>query len=173
MAVWWLAIDRNQQNASYEELKYRKVVAQGWPALGNLVTLLPLVQAGRRDPFCGAVQTLYECVYPGGQDEVGRIMWQLLRLQEGDLVVGIEGGNVEGVRGICQIEHNGWDSYRYDDPGAYHHNYAHTVGCPVEWIDWEFGFIPQPPAQSVPGIRALQNDCQQVIDAWLGLHHNE
>ena len=162
MAVWWLAIDENQQNTSYEELKYRKVVAQGWPALRNLVTLLPLVQAERRGPFCGAVQALYECVYPEGQKtEVGRIMWQLLRLQAGDLVVGIEGRN---VRGICQLEHNGWDSYRYDDPAAY--NYAHTVGCPVEWRDWEFGFTPQPPARGVPGIRALQNDYQRVIDAW-------
>ena len=164
MAVWWVAIDRNQENTSYEELKHRKVVAQGWPALGNLVTLLPLVRAERRDLFRRAVQALYEFAHPEGQAEVDRIMWQLLRLQEGDLVVGIEGTD---VRGICQLERNGWDSYRYDDPGAY--NYAHTVGFPVQWRDWDagrFGFTPQPPTRGVAGIRALQNDCQRVIDAW-------
>ncbi len=164
MDVWWLAIDKNQKHTSYEELKHRKVVAQGWPALGNLVTLLPLVRAERRDLFRRAMQALHECVYPEDRAEVDRIMWQLLRLQTGDLVVGIEG--VE-VRGICQLGHNGWDSYRYDDPDAY--NYAHTVGFPVKWIDWnadEFGFTPQPPAQSVAGIREMQNDRQRVIDAW-------
>ena len=164
MAVWWLAIDRNQENTSYEELKHRKVVAQGWPALGNLATLLPLVQAERRDLFRRAVLALYEFAHPEGQAEVDRIMWQLLRLQEGDLVVGIEG---TAVRGICQLERNGWDSYRYDGPDAY--NYAHTVGFPVRWRDWDaggFGFTPQPPALGVPGIRALQKDYQRVMDVW-------
>ena len=100
----------------------------------------PLFKQKEATPFCSAVQALHECVYPGGQAKVGRIMWQLLRLQEGDLVVGIEG---TAVKGICQLEHNGWDSYRYDGPDAY--NYAHTVGFPVRWRDWDadgFGFTP-------------------------------
>ena len=36
--TWWLAIDKKY--TSYEELKHRKVVAQGWPELGDLRTLL-------------------------------------------------------------------------------------------------------------------------------------
>ena len=51
MPTWWLAIDRNQENTSYEELKRRKVVAQGWPDLGDLLPLCPLVGTGDKDTF--------------------------------------------------------------------------------------------------------------------------
>lgn len=46
MATWWLAIDKNF--TSYAELKHRKIIAQGWPDIGNILTLCPLVPKGSR-----------------------------------------------------------------------------------------------------------------------------
>ena len=40
MAVWWCAIDKNKGWATYDELKARNVIAQGWPNLGNLSDLV-------------------------------------------------------------------------------------------------------------------------------------
>jgi hypothetical protein len=109
MAIWWLAIDKNHQCSSYEELKHRKVIAQGWPDLGNLQTLLPLVEAGSKDVFNATIRELERLAY----DDVGRaekVMWHLLSLKAHDLVVGIEGTD---VRGICELHQNGWESYQY------------------------------------------------------------
>jgi len=36
MSVWWLAIAENEGHATYQQLKERRVVAQGWPDLGDL-----------------------------------------------------------------------------------------------------------------------------------------
>jgi hypothetical protein len=48
MNTWWSAVDI--AHTSYLEVKYRKVIAQGWAALGNLASLLPLVP-GHREQF--------------------------------------------------------------------------------------------------------------------------
>ena len=135
MATWWLAIDR--QYTSYDELKHRKIVAQGWPDLGNLLTLCALVGAGDRNTFMQTVTAL-ECIAYGNSTHAARVMWDLLSMRAEDLVVGIEGTT---VKGICQLKENGWDSYQHHSPEAY--NYAQTIGFPVEWIDWDvhvFGF---------------------------------
>jgi len=161
MATWWLAIDR--QYTSYDELKHRKVVAQGWPDLGNLLTLCALVGAGDRNTFIQTVEAL-ERIACESSTHAAKILWNLLNMKVGDLVVGIEGTT---VKGICQLNKNGWESYQYHSPEAY--NYAQTIGFSVEWIDWDanvFGFTPVPPAQSVQGIAGLQNESQQVISAW-------
>ena len=161
MATWWLAIDR--QYTSYDELKHRKIVAQGWPDLGNLLTLCALVGAGDRNTFMQTVTALERIAY-GNSTHAARVMWDLLSMRAEDLVVGIEGTT---VKGICQLKENGWDSYQHHSPEAY--NYAQTIGFPVEWIDWDvhvFGFTPVPPAQSVQGVAGLQNASQQVASAW-------
>jgi hypothetical protein len=98
MTTWWLAIDR--QHTSYEELKHRKVVAQGWPDLGNLVTLCTLVGAGDRNAFIQTVAALDRIGY-GTATHADRVMWDLLNMRAGDLVVGIEGTT---VRGICELK---------------------------------------------------------------------
>lgn len=36
MNIWWLATSKNEGHCSYNELKYRKILAQGWPNLGDL-----------------------------------------------------------------------------------------------------------------------------------------
>ena len=161
MSTWWLAIDK--QYTSYLELKYRKVVAQGWPDLDDLRTLCPLVtNPNNFDLFQQVVGELEKIVY--GSAKSPNIMWNLMRIQIDDLVIGIEG---TVVKGICQMTKNGSESYNYDYRGAY--NYAQTVGFPVKWIDWDpniFGFVPNPPAQSVSGIARLVNQHQPVVDAW-------
>ena len=162
MNTWWLAIDRNQRNASYEELKHRRVVAQGWPKLGDLRTLCTLVEKGYENTFIRTVKDLHLIAY--GEEyssRASRIMWNLLSLRSGDLVVGIEG---VAVRGICQLKQNGWESYQHHCTAAY--EYAQTVGFPIQWVDWEFDFKPVPPRLSVSGIRRLQNESKNVIAAW-------
>ena len=42
MNIWWLATAKNDGYCSYNELKYRKVLAQGWSQIGDLRALLPL-----------------------------------------------------------------------------------------------------------------------------------
>lgn len=168
MTTWWLAIHR--ENTSYEELKHRKVVAQGWPHLGNLITLCALVGAGEEDPFLQTVGALERIAYRNSP-QVSRIMWDLLSMRAGDLVVGIEG---KTVKGICELEKNGWESYQHRSPEVY--NYAQTIGFPVEWIDWNadvFGFTPTPPAEGVQGVRRLRNESQEVIRAWQRYRRNK
>ncbi len=46
MNVYCLGIDRKKGNSSYEELKSRKVVAQGWPEVGDLSPLLDFAPEG-------------------------------------------------------------------------------------------------------------------------------
>jgi len=162
MKTWWLAIDKRY--TSYEELKYRKVIAQGWPKLGDLSTLIPLVQKDREDMYRKVIDALNEAQYGQADSGVARIMLNLLNLKKDDLIVGIEGTK---VRGICQLERNAIDSYRFDSPDAFH--YTQTVGFPVKWHDWnedQIGFTPIAPAQSVDGLEGLNKESQQVIEAW-------
>lgn len=161
MAVWWLAIDRTY--TSYLELKYRKVVAQGWPDLGDLAGLCPLVGSGNQVEFTNAVACLENIAY-GAATHAARVMWNLLSIEQDDLVVGIEGTT---VKGICQLQQNGWESYRLLFPESY--NYANTIGFPVVWNDWNqqtFGFTPTTPAQGVQGIAGLQKDAERIENAW-------
>ena len=163
MNTWWLATSKDY--TSYLELKYRKVVAQGWSELGDLRTLCPLASdPGNRNLFQQVVQTLEGIRYQSNVPKSPVVMWNLLRIQAGDLIVGIEGTM---VKGICQMPINGWESYRYDSTGVY--EYAQTVGFPVEWVDWDpavFGFTPTPPAKGVLGVTGLINKHQAIVSAW-------
>ena len=106
MNIWWLAI--SLKHTSYAELKHRKVVAQGWPELGDLTGLCPLLGAGNNDEFRRAV-TCLEAISYGQATHAAQVMDTLLSIKSGDLVVGIEGVQ---VKGICQLDKNGWESYR-------------------------------------------------------------
>lgn len=170
MSVYWSAIDT--QHSSYEELKHRKVIAQGWRGLGNLSSLLGPVYDDK-NTFVRMIQALGDAAYSSdwwheGENADRReyrtptVMWNLLHLQQGDLVVAIEGTD---VCGICQVTADAQTSYRYDE--AY--EYAQTVSHPVEWMDWDeerFGFVPTPPSRGLLGIRNLNNEAVAVRQAW-------
>lgn len=166
--VYWLAIDKD--HTSYKELVDRRVVAQGWRMLGELRTLCRLFPQDK-ELFVQVIQSLGDKVYGGEEwwDDTDRkginapqIMWSLLNFRKGDLVVGIEGTR---VRGICEIEENGNESYIHDD----HYEYAQTVGGNIQWVDWNESFLgkpPRTPAQGVKGIKSLRNAKNNVIAVW-------
>jgi hypothetical protein len=165
--VWWLAI--NTQTTSFEELRHRKVVAQGWPKLGDISSLCLFVPKHERE-FKRVIQLFgeVECSTAYSEwaedqrfDRTPSVLWRLLSLCKGDLVVGIEGTT---VRGICEMPSCAKWTYRYQ--GAY--DYAHTVGHPVEWVEWNsvLGAPPRPPNQSVHGLRQLQSEREAVLAAW-------
>lgn len=166
MSTWWLAIDTNY--TSYEELKNRKVLAQGWPQVGDLRTLCPLAanpaQEGLVKDVVGELATLH---FGEGSEQIEKarnVMWNLLQIRRGDLVVGIEGRT---VRGICQAGSDAVASYRYDPSDQY--NYAHTVCSPAEWIDWNddlLGVPPTTPSLGILGVKGLVTGSEQVAEAW-------
>ena len=170
MKTWWLAIDINGKHSSYLELKHRKIVAQGWSALGNLDLLKKCLPNNKRE-FFQIIQLLGDVAYEGswwsGYDRNARrcpsVMWNLMNVKKGDLIIAIEGIT---VKGICEMPIDGVESYRYDDS----YEYAQTIGFPVKWVDWNknnFGdFIPTAPKLSVQGIRGLNKESFDVKEAW-------
>lgn len=160
MSIWWLAISK--QHTSYNELKGRKVVAQGWPKLGNLVTLLPLVSAGDKNTFINTIKALEQIAY-GATTSGADVLWTLLNLRAGDVIVGVEGII---VKGICELKMDGWDSYRLDEPDIF--EYAQTIEFGVEWVDWDTNDFGPPPTTPAPinGVAGLRNESQRIITAW-------
>jgi hypothetical protein len=166
MRTWWLAMDKD--HTSYEELKSRKVVAQGWPQVGDLRTLCPLAahpdQMDLVKKVVGELATLH---FGKGSKQIRRarkVMWNLLQIRRGDLVVGIEGTR---VRGICQVGSDATASYHFDSTGQY--EYAQTVCSSAEWIDWNNDLLGVPPATpqlGILGVQGLVNDSEQVAAAW-------
>jgi hypothetical protein len=159
---------------SYLDLKYRKVIAQGWPLLGDLSILANNFGAywlENRGSFERLMQLLVEPVYPADAANPPKAflnLYNLLSIAKGDLVVAVESAQGAGpVMGICQVEQNAWESYRHDDPYVY--DYAHTVSFPNEWVDWEeiAAEPPRPPAM-IPGVSPMgQNQVQHVQEVWL------
>lgn len=89
-------------------------------------------------------------------------MWNLLRAQPEDLYVAIEGTEVMGVGKLLG---GGAFTYRFD----HHFEYGQTIGYPMRWIDWrpqDMGPPPIAPAQSVPGVAQIRNECDLVVRAF-------
>jgi Cdc6-like AAA superfamily ATPase len=174
MAVWWCAIDRNEGWATYEELKSRNVIAQGWPDLGNLSDLV-----GQSD------RLLPQALSNRGADAavVGVFINFLSKLHTGDLVVGIEGTRVRGVcevlpqsrylydamNNIEELQNSSLAPKSSDDLGRFSEfNYAHCF-YPAYWIDWNVvssAWSPGTPAQGVKGIASLVKDANAVAERW-------
>jgi len=166
MKTWWLALDRKY--TSFEEIKHRRVVAQGWPLLGDLRTLAPLAsETANEGLFKSVIHQLATRAYPGDERAIAHApeaMWTLMQVRSGDLLVGIEGRT---VRGVCQVDRDAFASYWYDATGFY--DYAQTVCRPVEWRDWDETLLGSPPEASrhgVMAIKGLQNESERVIEAW-------
>ncbi len=173
MIVWWMTINRAMGN-SYLDLKYRKVIAQGWPLLGDLSILVNHFGAywlENRGGFERLMQLLAEPVYPADAANPPKAflnIYNLLSIAKGDLVVAVESAQGAGpARGICQAERNAWESYQHDDPYVY--DYAQTVCFPNEWIDWEeIDAEPPGPPAMIPGVMRMgQEQAAYVQDVWL------
>lgn len=125
MTVWLLAIDR--EHSSYEELKYRKVLAQGWSAIGDLSPLFPVKNEGK---FREIITNYVSYVYGDWVDkrDPGRIILNLSKFQKGDYVICCEGQTVRGVAKLTQpVE------YHYDNPRLY--EYAQVIYPVTSWVD--------------------------------------
>jgi hypothetical protein len=125
MTVWWMTINRAMGN-TYLDLKYRKVIAQGWPLLGDLSILVNNFGSywlENRGNFERVMQLLAEPVYPADAANPPKAflnLFNLLSVTKGDLIVAVESAQGAGpVWGICQAESNAWESYRHDDPYVY------------------------------------------------------
>lgn len=125
MDIWLLAIDRKY--CSYEELKYRKVIAQGWPAIGDLSPLLPVKNESK---FKEIIINYVSYVYDGWSDarDPGRIMLNLVSIKNGDYIICCEG---ETVRGIAQVTTD--LEYDFQNPELY--EYAQCMFPVTEWKD--------------------------------------
>lgn len=156
--VWWLAIDRD--HTSYDELRGRKVIAQGWPQFGDLQALYALgADPANEALFKAKIETLSGV--PGG-DNAPNPLWNLSQIRTGDLIVGVEGTL---VRGICQAKVDGWASYHFDE----RFNYAQTVCGPVTWLQWNVGSMGRPPRtgrHGVWGCMKVQKERARVVEAW-------
>ena len=77
MNIWWLATAKRDGYCSYNELKYRKLLAQGWPQLGDLSVLLPLIK--NEEQFQETINNLVESVYNGFKDSRKMIWFCVLK----------------------------------------------------------------------------------------------
>jgi predicted Mrr-cat superfamily restriction endonuclease len=167
--VWWLAIDRSKGYASFEELKRRKVIAQGWPDLGDMTRFLD--ENANTEP--GTVVTkLTERLRANYPDDIpqqqlpANLYNFFFGIKSGDLVVGIEGMN---VRGICEIPEACSYCYEPKTHEGKEQNYAHGRG-PVRWIPWEIfspDWAPAAPGQLL-AVRGLQAEREEVIERFQG-----
>ena len=145
MATWWLALDID--HTSYDEVKTRKVIAQGFRAIGDLRAevlghqMLELVRAGNQQYFRQRLKCLGWAFGPPPQPNDPDYDHQLnqppcacgrdcrvhnpRRLFNLWSLLRIRRGDLiiarEGqtVRGICQATQNGWHSYQYDPAYEY------------------------------------------------------
>lgn len=158
--AWWLAVDTSY--CSYAELKARKVVAQGWPRLGDLSAYARMASnAANRDMFEAGISRL--CVERYGDDDgkASKGLWRFFQIAAGDLVVALEGTTVRGMTRMGTDAASGyWLDVRY--------HYAQSIGNAQEWIDWDLrtSRTPTAPAQSVLAAAQIQKERDLVFAAW-------
>ena len=118
MDSWWLALDR--EHTSYDEVKARKVIAQGWAKLGDLSRFVPWAATpDAKSRFRKQIAELAKRFYGADSPEIRRApkaLWQFLQIQAGDLVVALEGTQ---VRGITQAASSAVDGYWFDPSYLY------------------------------------------------------
>ncbi|OQB47424.1 MAG: hypothetical protein BWY02_02136 [bacterium ADurb.Bin157] len=161
MNIWWLATAQNDGYCSYNELKYRKVLAQGWSQIGDLRALLPLQN---EEKFQETIRALVKYVYNDLEpaDKPAYTILNLLKMQQNDLVLCTEGTTVKGIAKITSEP-----QYRYDDGGG-SYEYAQTIFPVTDWVDWDESVVA-PPSTSTrgpAGIQQFQGDKQAILDAY-------
>jgi len=162
MNIWWLATSKNEGHCSYDELKNRKILAQGWSAIGDISALLPVKN---ENDFKKIINNLVVYVYDGWKDErdPGRVILNLLKISKGDFILCTEG---ESIKGIAKVVVH--PQYR-DDNGSGQYEYAQTIYPVTDWKDWDFQKAGNPPpvkSMGPVGINYYGGDKQVVLDAW-------
>ena len=162
MNIWWLATSKNEKHCSYNELKQRNLLAQGWSELGDLSHLLPLFED--ENNFKNTINEMVKETYNGWIDtrNPGRIILNLLKFNENDLVIVTEGTT---VMGITKVGKN--PQYSYNN-GSDKYEYAQTISSIKEWKDWNTTIVT-PPTTSTRGpigINHYGKNKQELIDAW-------
>jgi len=161
--VWWVSLAT--EFVTYRQVKVRKVVAQGWPQLGDLSDIVGLASdPDNRSQFETVIRERAAEVYGSSSVELDRApgsLWRLLRIQAGDLVVAAQGTTVVG---LAQVPRSGWEAYQFEE----RFSYAQAVGGPVEWIDWSF--VTHGPSPAAPrrllGVKAIGEARERILDAW-------
>lgn len=131
-------------------MKYRKVIAQGWPCIGDLSPLLPVKNASK---FREIIINYVSYFYNGWDDErgPGRIMLNLVSMKTGDYVICCEG---ESIRGIAKFTED--VKYHFQNPNLY--EYAHCM-CPVrDWKDMNSNHSIKLKAMGPVGINKYRGD---------------
>jgi len=146
-------------------LKYRKVLAQGWPKIGDLSALIPIKDAAKFNKLIGG---LVDYCYDGWNDprDPGRILSNLIKFKEGDLVVCTEGRSIMGIAKVGKDP-----KYNFDD-GDGRYEYAQTIYPVTEWQDWDTTIVGTPPSSGTMGpngITLMGSSSQVIIDAWVAL----
>ena len=165
MSVWWLAASANNGDCSYIGLKGRKVLAQGWPYIGDLSAIFNAKRDEKK--LKKLLHALIDYCYPDKADKVDpnpeKRFMNLLNIQVGDIVVICEGLSIKGLAKITTPL-----SYSYyNNNGAY--EYAHQFGSVTEWKDWDVskvGPAPRPHAQGPKGVEQCHKDATTFINAW-------
>lgn len=153
MAIWLLAIDR--EHSSYEELKYRRVLGQGWAAIGDLSPLLPVKSEYK---FKEVIKHYVSYVYDSNGDkrDPARVLYNLTKFKKGDLVICCEGQTVRGVARLTEhVE------YHYDNPKLY--EYAQVVYPVTDWVDVDENHGIRIKAMGPVGIQKYGGDAEPVV----------
>ena len=165
--VWWFAADKKYPGSSYEDLKARRVIAQGWPLLGDLTTALPLIAASRDTakeilaPYC-RTHILRGELQPEQIYKPANTLHFLLQIEQGDVLVALEGTT---PRGMAESPLDALSGYRYDDPD---YNYAHVVADDVEWVDLppDDAWMLAVPGQGIQGVRRIRKSRKVAEEIW-------
>lgn len=162
MAVWGLAVDKNRKNASYEEIKERGVIAQGWPKLGNVHELVSLVATSGEQFELEIRKRAGEVGYEATAGKAAKVLRRLLLIEKGDLVVAFEGRT---VCGIVEAPQSAIDAYWHDETAK---DYQQCVARHVQWVDWPDGIVaPNASKQGIPGVSRLRRKNEEsTLQAW-------
>ena len=169
MAIYWLALDKNNEHTSYEEIKHRKVIAIGWRNLGDLTSLTNQDIIKDEKAFKRIIAILGEVAYKKkkwwiatDQKYVPQIFWKFFNIKKDDIIIAVEGTK---VKGFCRVDDNIVLQYRWQ--GCY--EYAHCIASWAEWIDWDelqSVFVPIAPSKGIKGIKNLKKEhkrvCQEI-----------
>lgn len=114
--------------ASYDELKRRHVVAQGWSPTGDVSFLM---DENDIEKYAKVAQYLCERAYECDIkfDQLKNVLAVLTKARPGDVFIATEG---ESIKGICELPQD--FLYVYSDEGCL--EYANSI-YPVRWVDWK------------------------------------